>query len=112
MARNLVVCSGFVFWLSNQSVILHATEGDDMFSAIRDLGIRAVEPKTAVVIDSIWRICTTPEQLDDDCEYHLDHDDCVLWLTPGLTPSRRSLVIAVALERAASETLASLPSVS
>lgn len=82
-----------------------------MFSTSRELGIRKVEPKTAVILGSIWRIMTSPDELEGGAVHQNDHADKIIWLCPRLSPDARGRVLTVALERAAKQAEAFLAEV-
>ncbi len=80
-----------------------------MFSAA-SIGIRAVEPVSAIILGIAWRIMTSPDRLEGGAEAQIDHDERIIWMGRDLSQRRRSDVLATALNRAAREAVDSLPS--
>lgn len=74
-------------------------------------GFRNVEPKTVAILGNIWRVLVSPHPLDCGGECQLDHVDRIIWLSAGLGRERRVRVLTSALQRAAMEAIALVPSV-
>jgi hypothetical protein len=74
-------------------------------------GHRAVEPETAIVVGSIWRIMTSPDEFEGGAVHQNDHADKIIWLSPSLSDLDRPQALQVALQRAARQAVVFLAEV-
>lgn len=66
-------------------------------------------PLTVLVVERQYVVLDSPEALDDGAEAHIDHEQRVVWLRPGLRGVDRERVVTAVVAQAWRERLRGAP---